>query len=106
VCGLLLAFACVAQAQEAGSIYPALKVGSSGHFKKDKDTYLSLRVVKVVAINAVIVKGKKGASFVVSGISTKDLADDETIELKGEYKVMGTIKLMDTTYKSVKKIKD
>lgn len=103
---LLLALIAVpALAQAEGSIYPALKVGTTGHFKKDKDNYHKGRVVKVIAINAVIARvGQK--EFVLSEIRTKDLADDDDLDLKGEYKVTGTFKYRDTTYKLVVKQKE
>lgn len=101
----LATLAACASAQNEAGIYPDLKVGAEGEFKKGKDDHHKATVVKVIGINAAIVRIDRNKDFVVSEIKTKDVADGDELELTGRYKVKGTLPYKGRTYKLVEKQK-
>jgi hypothetical protein len=92
--------------QIEGSVFPDLKVGSVGHFKHSKDGYWKTRVVEIIGKDSMLLEvGGKPPTFMVKGYPTKDLADDELVELEGDWKVTGTTRYEGKTYKVVEPVK-
>lgn len=79
-----------------------LKVGQVGQFNagigEKKDRWFKFKVVEIVSDNEMIVRVGVTPVVYVKGQSTKDLADEATIELRGIWKITGTKKHRSRTY--------